>query len=94
MINNFSSAVVLGLCIGFLWGTGCSLVLAYSVYLAGYRKAIKESLKSVPPTRYTEVFDRMQARRARKLAKKKAKLEAAGTPDAASTAEEQSGKSA
>jgi hypothetical protein len=36
----------------------------------------------------------MQARRARKLAKKKAKLEAAGTPDAASTAEEQSGKSA
>jgi hypothetical protein len=94
MINNFSSAVVLGLCIGFLWGVGCSLVLAYSVYLAGYRKAIKESLKSTPPTRYTAVFDRMQARRARKLAKKKAKLEAAGASDAASTAEEQSGKSA
>ena len=94
MINNFSSAVVLGLCIGFLWGVGCSLVLAYSVYLAGYRKAIKESLKSTPPTRYTAVFDRMQARRARKLAKKKAKLEAAGGSDATTTAETPSGKNA
>jgi hypothetical protein len=93
MVSNFSSAVVLGLCIGFLWGTGCSLVLAYSVYLAGYRKAIKESLKSAPPTRYTEVFERMQARRARKLAKKKAKLEAAGASDAAPTAEAPVGKS-
>jgi hypothetical protein len=93
MVSNFSSAVLLGLCIGFLWGTGCSLVLAYSVYLAGYRKAIKESLKSVPPTRYTEVFDRMQARRARKLAKKKAKLETGGASDAVPTPEEQDNKS-
>jgi hypothetical protein len=68
-------------------------VLAYSVYLAGYRKAIKESLKSVPPTRYTEVFDRMQARRARKLAKKKARQEAAGASDATPTVETQPGKS-
>jgi hypothetical protein len=92
IISNFSSAVLLGLCIGFLWGVGCSLVLAYSVYLAGYRKAIKESLKSAPPTRYTEVFERMQARRARKLAKKKAKQEAAGASDAAPTPEAPAGK--
>jgi hypothetical protein len=92
MVSNFSSAVLLGLCIGFLWGVGCSLVLAYSVYLAGYRKAIKESLKSVPPTRYTEVFDRMQTRRARKLAKKKAKQEAEGNSDPAPNPEAQPGK--
>jgi hypothetical protein len=28
-----------------LWGIGCSLAILYSIYLGGYRKAVKDSLK-------------------------------------------------
>ena len=35
---------MLGLCLGFLWGTGCSLAIMYSIYLGGYRKAVEDSL--------------------------------------------------
>ncbi len=35
---------LLGLCIGFLWGIGCSLAILYSIYLGGYRKGVEDSL--------------------------------------------------
>ena len=41
----FGPAAILGLCIGFLWGTGCSLAILYSIYLGGYRKAVEDSLR-------------------------------------------------
>ena len=39
----WSGKPCVGLCCGFLWGIGCSLAILYSIYLAGYRKAIKDS---------------------------------------------------
>lgn len=53
---------------GFLWGIGCSLAVMYSIYLAGYRKAIKESLAKEPPVRYQEALKKIEAKRARKQA--------------------------
>jgi hypothetical protein len=67
-MNTFGSAAVLGLCLGFLWGLGCSLAVMYSIYLAGYRKAIKESLKKEKPKRYLDALEQIEARRARKQA--------------------------
>jgi hypothetical protein len=67
--DGFGRAALLGLCFGFLWGTGCSLAILYSIYLAGYRKAIKDSLKPEKPQRYTEVFAKVQAKRERAKAK-------------------------
>jgi hypothetical protein len=69
-MNSFSSAAVFGLCLGFLWGVGCSLAILYSVYLAGYRKAIKESLKPVKPVRYTRIYEEVLAKRVRKAQRK------------------------
>ena len=43
-MDSFGPAAILGLCIGFLWGTGCSLAILYSIYLGGYRKAVEDSL--------------------------------------------------
>ena len=40
----FGQAAVFGLLIGFLWGTGCSLAIIYSIYLGGYRKAVEKRL--------------------------------------------------
>jgi hypothetical protein len=48
-----------------MWGIGCSLAIIYSIYLAGYRKAIKDSLKTQKPARYTQIFEKVQAKRAR-----------------------------
>jgi hypothetical protein len=72
-MNAFGPAALLGFCLGFLWGIGCSLAIVYSVYLGGYRKAVKDSLKTTKPPRYTQVFEDIQARRAKKQAAKAAK---------------------
>ena len=49
---DFGPAMVLGLCFGFMFGTGCSLAIMYSIYMGGYRKAVEESLAPVPPKRF------------------------------------------
>jgi hypothetical protein len=75
-MNAFGPAALLGFCLGFLWGIGCSLAIVYSVYLGGYRKAVKDSLKTTKPPRYTQVFEDIKARRAKKQAAKAAKQNA------------------
>jgi hypothetical protein len=62
---DFSLAVILGLCFGFMFGIGCSLAVMYSIYLGGYRKAVEESIEPVKPKRFLQVLDKLQARRAR-----------------------------
>ena len=65
-MNAFGPAVVLGLIFGFLWGIGCSLAIMYSIFLGGYRKAIKESLAQPQPERFVKAFEKIQAKRAKK----------------------------
>jgi len=50
---DFGPAALMGLCIGFLWGIGCSLAILYSIYLGGYRKAKRwhETLKKIEERR-------------------------------------------
>lgn len=67
-MDGFGRAAVTGLCFGFVWGIGCSLAFIYSIYLAGYRKAVKESIKKVKPERYTQTLQKLLAKRAKKAA--------------------------
>jgi len=53
----FGKAVFLGLCIGLIWGVGCALVLLYSIYLAGYRKGVRDSVEREKPRRYSQVLE-------------------------------------
>ena len=69
-MSAFGPAAVLGLIFGFLWGIGCSLAVMYSIFLGGYRKAIKESLKASPPERYLKALKQVQAKHAEKEAEK------------------------
>ncbi len=62
---DFGPAVILGLCFGFMFGTGCSLAIMYSIYLGGYRKAVEESLEPVKPKRYMQALKKIEARRAK-----------------------------
>jgi hypothetical protein len=67
-LNAFGPAVVLGLIFGFMWGIGCSLAIMYSIFLGGYRRAIKESLAQPQPLRYLKAFAKIQAKRQKKAA--------------------------
>ena len=60
---SFGPAAVIGLCIGFMWGIGCSLAILYSIYLGGYRKGVEDSLAENKSERYTRALARIQARR-------------------------------
>jgi len=62
-MGELSLYAVVGLCIGFLWGIGCSLAILYSIYLGGYRKAVEESMLEVKPRRFMEALKRIKTRR-------------------------------
>ena len=63
-MNAFGPAAILGLCLGFMWGTGCSLAILYSIYLGGYRKAVEDSLRPDKSKRFRETLRKIEARRA------------------------------
>lgn len=65
---DFGPAAIIGLIFGFLWGIGCALAIMYSIFLGGYRKAIKESLAQPQPERYKKALEKVQAERERKSA--------------------------
>ena len=69
-MGELSLYAVLGLCIGFLWGIGCSLAILYSIYLGGYRKAVADSLIAEKPRRFRDALRKIEARRKRESATK------------------------
>ncbi len=59
---SFGPAALIGLCIGFMWGIGCSLAILYSIYLGGYRKGVEDSLADRKPDRYRKALEKIQQR--------------------------------
>jgi hypothetical protein len=60
-MHEFGRYAFIGLCVGLVWGVGCSLVLLYSIYLAGYRKAIEDSLAPEKSKRFQETLMKKQS---------------------------------
>ena len=50
----FGMAALFGLILGFMFGVGCAFAVLYTIYMGGYRKAIRESLAPELPRRYRE----------------------------------------
>jgi len=67
-MTDFGPAAVVGLCIGFLWGIGCSLAILYSIYLGGYRKAVEDSLLAEKSKRWRGTLKKIEERRAQAAA--------------------------
>jgi hypothetical protein len=67
-MSSFGPAAVLGLCVGFMWGTGCSLAIMYSIYLGGCRKAVEDTLAPTKSKRLRETLKRIALRRAQEEA--------------------------
>jgi len=65
-MTSFTTAALMGLCIGFFWGIGCSLAILYSIYLGGYRRAVEDSMAEVKPDRWRRTLEKIAERREQK----------------------------
>lgn len=52
---------IFGFFLGFAFGVGCALAVMYSIYLGGYRAAVKDSLLQTPPERLVTARSRAVA---------------------------------
>ena len=51
---------VIGFFLGFAFGVGCALAVMYSIYLGGYRAALRDGAMAEPPERLTKIRARMK----------------------------------
>ena len=51
-------SAMIGVFLGFAFGVGCALAVMYSIYMGGYRAAVRDSQLPVPPERYTKAVER------------------------------------
>jgi hypothetical protein len=42
---------LIGVFLGFAFGVGCALAVMYSIFMGGYRAALRDSMLSQPPDR-------------------------------------------
>jgi hypothetical protein len=49
---------VIGFFLGFGFGVGCALAVMYSIYMGGYRAAVRDSQLPTPPEQYTKALER------------------------------------
>ncbi len=52
----------LGFFRGFGFGVGCALAVMYSIYMGGYRAAVKDAALPIPPQRLIDAQSRLPAR--------------------------------
>ena len=48
---DFFSSALIGVFLGFVFGVGCALAVMYSIYMGGYRAAVKDAQLPTPPQR-------------------------------------------
>jgi hypothetical protein len=46
---------------GFGFGVGCALAVMYSIYLGGYRAAVRDSQLPAPPERFRNALKKLAA---------------------------------
>ena len=56
---SFTWPAVFGFFFGFAFGVGCALAVMYSIYLGGYRAAIRDSQLADPPERYRKALNKL-----------------------------------
>jgi hypothetical protein len=52
-------SAAIGCFLGFLFGVGCSLAVMYSIYMGGYRAAVKDSQTNPLPERLSRALAKL-----------------------------------
>ena len=58
----FEWGAIIGFFLGFAFGVGCALAVMHSIYMGGYRAAVKDGTMSAPPERLARERARLQRR--------------------------------
>jgi len=53
---SFPLSVFIGFFLGFAFGVGCALAVMYSIYMGGYRAAVRDSRMAHTPERLTRAL--------------------------------------
>jgi hypothetical protein len=48
---SISLGALIGFFLGFVFGVGCALAVMYSIFLGGYRAAVRDAQMPTPPER-------------------------------------------
>ena len=54
------TTAIIGFFFGFGFGLGCALAVMHSIYMGGYRAAVRESAAPVPPDRLIKERKRLK----------------------------------
>ena len=49
--------ILMGYFIGCMFGVGCALAVLYSIYLGGYRRALRDAMLEEKPQRYFKAVE-------------------------------------
>jgi hypothetical protein len=58
----FEWGAIIGFFLGFVFGVGCALAVMHSIYMGGYRAAVKDATMSAPPERLVRERNRLSRR--------------------------------
>jgi hypothetical protein len=50
---------IIGFLFGFGFGVGCALAVMYSIYMGGYRAAVRDSQMHSQPERYVKAVEKL-----------------------------------
>jgi hypothetical protein len=59
-------SVILGVCLGFMFGVGCALAVMYSIFMGGYRAALTDMGLPERPKRWAEELAKVEKVRVKK----------------------------
>jgi hypothetical protein len=63
MVTVTYAGALIGFFLGFGFGVGCALAVMYSIYMGGYRAAVKDSLANAEPERLLKAREKALAGR-------------------------------
>ena len=58
---DFPLGALIGFFLGFAFGVGCALAVMYSIYMGGYRAAVREMRAAEPTDRLKEALAKVDA---------------------------------
>ena len=56
----FPLSVAIGFFLGFVFGVGCALAVMYSIYMGGYRAAVRDASLNQAPERWTRAVAKLK----------------------------------
>jgi hypothetical protein len=63
MVTVSYAGALIGFFLGFGFGVGCALAVMYSIYMGGYRAAVKDSVAATAPERLLRAREKLLGRR-------------------------------